>query len=246
MPGVNHGPNDQFSAFLGGLHNRVRAIETQQQTTLSNSLGQPLINFGLVPGSVPARYGMQFLDPATGAEIMFMGEASAGAQFDITGEETVTGTLNVTGDMIVGGTLSLPAGIINNAALASPVSGGYADGTLSPVTLVSTASTVTETIAIPSGFTRALVMATATAGMTATATGHGAVTAAVAINGTSGPTISSLCVDSGYMSASATFALELTGLSGPSITVEGAGGTTGTCAAGQGNVRISAIATFLR
>ena len=83
MPGVNP-PNDQRFAYeLAQLHQRLRALETQQQSTITNQLGQPVLNFGLVPGSNPARYGLQFVDPASGNEQMFLGESSTGSALTI-------------------------------------------------------------------------------------------------------------------------------------------------------------------
>jgi len=77
-------------------------------------------------------------------------------------EVTVDGSLIVTGPMAVGGTLSLPAGIIDNDALANPVvfDAGYAnaDGFTTSTTAADLAS---FTVAVPAGFTQAVVQASA-------------------------------------------------------------------------------------
>lgn len=108
MPGVNYPNNERLPQIIADLANRVRALETQQQISWSNALGQILITMGLVPGSNPAEYGFQLLNPATGAQIAFLGEDSSGnAVFTVTGTETVSGTLNVTGSQSVGGSLNV-------------------------------------------------------------------------------------------------------------------------------------------
>lgn len=78
MPGVNPPVGDQFFVRIADMERRLRAIETQQQSALTDSLGRPIINFGLVPGSDPPRYGIQVLDPTSGLEVAFIGEGSSG------------------------------------------------------------------------------------------------------------------------------------------------------------------------
>ena len=78
MPGVLPPNSEYFASQLGDLFNRVRAIETQQQLGWTNALGQLLITMGLVPGSNPAEYGLQLLNPATGSQLAFIGEDGAG------------------------------------------------------------------------------------------------------------------------------------------------------------------------
>ncbi|HEX2939825.1 MAG TPA: hypothetical protein VHO91_02185 [Rhodopila sp.] len=53
-------------------------METQQQQTITNSDGQPIITLGLVPGSNPPQYGLQLIDPSTGNPVAFLGENTAG------------------------------------------------------------------------------------------------------------------------------------------------------------------------
>lgn len=77
MPGVNHPNQDQFFVRIGDMERRLRALETQQQSCITDSLGRPIVNFGLVPDGT-ARYGIQVLDPTTGMEVAFLGEGSSG------------------------------------------------------------------------------------------------------------------------------------------------------------------------
>ena len=78
MPGVNHFNASWFEHKIAELMADVRALQTQQQMTLSNLHGQAVLNFGLVPGSNPAAYGLQFVNPATGGQLMFVGEDGSG------------------------------------------------------------------------------------------------------------------------------------------------------------------------
>lgn len=87
MPGVNPPNSEQLQQFLAGLHNRLRALETQQQLTITDSLIRPVVNIGLAPGSNPAAYGIEVIDPATGKPIMFFGDNPSTAY---TGYELVT------------------------------------------------------------------------------------------------------------------------------------------------------------
>jgi hypothetical protein len=79
MPGVSPPNNEKFFALLGGMQKQLQAMSTQQQQAITNALGQVIINIGLVPGSDPARYGIQFLDPSSGTEIAFLGEGTSAA-----------------------------------------------------------------------------------------------------------------------------------------------------------------------
>lgn len=85
MPGVYRQPN--IANALMAINQRLRAIETQQQATYSNGKGQPIVNTGYIPGSNPAEYGIQFVNPSltgTGGsgslngQIAFFGEDANG------------------------------------------------------------------------------------------------------------------------------------------------------------------------
>ena len=78
MPGVNDFNGNWLPNAIANALADIRAMQTQQQTTLSNGQGQPIMNFGLIPGSNPPAYGMQMLNPANGSQAMFVGEDGAG------------------------------------------------------------------------------------------------------------------------------------------------------------------------
>lgn len=91
MPGV-YG-DGSLGSLLRQILQRLRAIETQQQMTLTDGKLRPVLNFGLIPGSNPPRYGLQFVNPATGAQVMFVGVDDSGVPgvfiYDSTGTEQV-------------------------------------------------------------------------------------------------------------------------------------------------------------
>ena len=93
MPGVLPGGDGWWAYQQAQQSNLLRGLLTQQQTTISNLDGLPVINFGLIPGSSPARYGLQFVNPTTGTEIMFIGVDAAGVPgvhiYDTAGNEEV-------------------------------------------------------------------------------------------------------------------------------------------------------------
>lgn len=73
-------PNDGFLVgTIQDLRYRMAALETQQQSIISNLQGQPVVAFGLSPGSNPAQYGIQLLAQAFGSEVAFFGEDATGA-----------------------------------------------------------------------------------------------------------------------------------------------------------------------
>lgn len=73
----SYSPSDAgaIAAMIGA---RIKALESQQQLTISNSQGLPIINIGLIPGSNPPAYGLQFVDPASGSERMRIGLLQSG------------------------------------------------------------------------------------------------------------------------------------------------------------------------
>ncbi len=78
MPGINPRADDLPLIYFAKLHERVRALETQQQQWITNALGEAVAVFGLLPGSDPDQYGLAFYNPATGALMAFFGEDGAG------------------------------------------------------------------------------------------------------------------------------------------------------------------------
>jgi hypothetical protein len=76
MPGVAGNPN--LGDMMAQAFARLRALETQQQSIISNLQGQPILAFGLQPGSNPAEYGIGLLNKAFGTPLAFFGEDAAG------------------------------------------------------------------------------------------------------------------------------------------------------------------------
>lgn len=130
---------------------------------------------------------------------------------------TVSGSLTVTGPMTVGGTLSLPNGIINNAALASPVTSVAATpGTATGFSVGTTQATkASTTIAVPTGFSQALVVAIGSLTMADTAANRFDTRCGIA--GAYGIALPNLANTVG--STSAAHSVNLTGLSGGTITL---------------------------
>lgn len=159
------------------------------------------------------------------------------------------GYVTINGPAKITGTLDLPAGIIGNAALASPVSPGSA-GLTQQNFATSTAGAVyaQASIAVPAGYTQALVMN----GVSAGATNSGAATdflyVAASINGASGGEQPSQTSAGAYGSGSAFAIRTLTGLTGGTITVECRLRTgSGAWAAAAGNAaNVNALILFLK
>jgi hypothetical protein len=153
---------------------------------------------------------------------------------------------------IIAGQLILRDGIIGDAALTNPVDAAIADATVNGLTFTgSLTSYATESVPVPDGFSRALVMAVATAGMITTAGGSSGLVVQAQIAGTNGDTIESNVPASSFMSVTAPFALLVTGLpsdgSGTLTVAARAEATTpAVMSAGSGNARVSATVVFLR
>lgn len=71
MPGV-YGDGSLGATFRQVLQ-RLRALETQQQSVISDNLGRPVVTTGLIPGSNPPLYGYMVWDPNTNTRLMFQG-----------------------------------------------------------------------------------------------------------------------------------------------------------------------------
>lgn len=87
-------PSDEYlGQVILGPSRQLGAQGQQQNKTIVNAQGQPVINEGLIPGSDPAAYGWQFLDPSTGIQRMFVGEDGTGNAYvafcDASGNITV-------------------------------------------------------------------------------------------------------------------------------------------------------------
>ena len=258
MAGVNPPNNERMLQLLGDLDARLRAVETQQQQTITDSQGRPVINFGLIPGSSPARYGMQFLAADTGAEELFIGENTGGTYGVVftVGSDGVIESANFAAgsagfQLLPNGDasfnqLTLKAGIVGDDALTNPVAAGQADATQASINFTgSHVAYASTSIAVPSGFTQAYVMATATAGVTANASGA-IIDCLPVIGGNNGQVIAIQGGANIAVSVSSTYSVALTGL-GSSISLNcSAEMQAGGQVSGSGNARISALALFLR
>lgn len=163
------------------------------------------------------------------------------------GELHVDGLSTFGGDMRVTGTLSLPAGIINNEALASPSNfartgggaGGFSTGPTSQAVAI-------QQIAVPDGYSRAIVMAVGTAAAQNTTTAANFLYVGARIGSVAPNLTWALAGPSGYANATASATRTITGLSGGTIECAvmvstGAGTWTGPSMA-----NLDAIAIFLR
>jgi hypothetical protein len=91
------------------------------------------------------------------------GSETVTGSLDVQGPATFEGTTTIGGNASITGTLSLPAGIIGNDALTSPVfpAAAHADATNFDLATGVNVEKVRATVAVPAGYTKALVMATA-------------------------------------------------------------------------------------
>jgi hypothetical protein len=93
MPGSQASASAYFGRTLSGMQQLIRGGAQSQQYTITDAAGAPVINFGVTPGSDPSIYGMQFLNPATGLPVMFLGVDASGAPglhiYDPSGTEQV-------------------------------------------------------------------------------------------------------------------------------------------------------------
>lgn len=170
------------------------------------------------------------------------------ANFDGTLSPPAAGTTGVAivNDTIVVNTLIAKNLLIDDDALTSPVKADVADGVASGFSPNSSMATrITKTIAVPAGFTTALVMAVSTAGLSANASGSFSAVRTV-INGSVGDTITSQAGANIAMSVNSAQSAILTGLSGSFDVATQSSGTTGGVVAGSGNARIAASVVFLR
>ncbi len=69
MPAVHPSSSRYFMQLLTDMQKRLTKLEHQQNTTIANQKGQPVLNFGLIPpigAQTSAEYGLQMLNPGTG------------------------------------------------------------------------------------------------------------------------------------------------------------------------------------
>jgi hypothetical protein len=178
---------------------------------------------------------------------------------DVQGAETVSGTLAVTGNadftgnVHIGGTLDLPAGIINNDALQAPVYPAvyHADTQNISITSGSNVEKVGVDVAVPAGYTQALVSLTITMNMTNNSASTDLAYVGANINGTSPGWASVASATVGQaISLNNTVVALVTGLTGGGtfrLTGKASSGTNTWPAAGSSNVmNLNATVQFLR
>ena len=73
MPPVPIPAEQYFFHRMAVTEQRLSAIETNQQSTLTDAEGRPVVNIGLAPASNPAQYGIQLVNPATGGQLAMFG-----------------------------------------------------------------------------------------------------------------------------------------------------------------------------
>lgn len=160
------------------------------------------------------------------------------------GVETETDLIRIIGSLIVTGDLSVPNGSIDNAALASPVTAGiaapgWANGWSGSATWADKAAT---SIAVPAGFSRALVIAVASVTTTGSLIRYDI---RARIGGSAGVELQNLV--NGTDSSSVAHTAHLTGLAGGAITLAAQVYTAPNLAAHTGNIAaITGCAIFLR
>ena len=185
---------------------------------------------------------------------------NGGALNVLNGDLTVSGTGNAKSGNYVAGTsgwklapngnaefndLTIRGGIIGNDALTAPATfgsyGNYGNNTLT----VAGSYLHSGTIAVPAGYSRALVICNVSIGGTNSTGGPDNIYAAAEINGVQPVAIASGAANGYAMSVGAAYARSLTGLSGGTIAVK-AWGATDVAGWTGGNGHVSAVAIFLR
>lgn len=221
MPSVNPGPLD-LETLITDLRERVRILEASAVLAQGGTIkvaAGEVIQSTNFDGALPGTAGT-------------MGWALGGA-----------------GSAMIINNLVLRGGIIGDAALANPAAFGVANADVSGLTFTTVTTERDATIAVPSGYTRALVMATATSGATAAASAIANLYVSCTIQG-AGPTFVAQQLPAGLAgSVTRSFAASLSGLAGGGTVTIGALGvidTNGTVVAGSCNLHVSAVAVFLR
>jgi len=106
---------------------------------------------------------------------------------NVNGRMDVSGDATFTGDMTIGGNLSLPNGSINNAALAAPVYPAVYHADIQNISITSgpNVEILGADVAVPAGYTQALVSLTITMNMTNNSASTDLAYVGANINGTS-------------------------------------------------------------
>lgn len=144
MPGTHPNPERHFMQTLTDIQRRLTKLEHQQNTTISNSKGQPVLNLGLIPplgAQTSGQYGMQMLNPGTGNVgtpiLQVGGQADGTYGMDVFDEN---GNLRVVVGEIPGGSPTYGLAVAQNGVvyMVNPVSVLYTETT---TTLSNTTAT---------------------------------------------------------------------------------------------------------
>lgn len=145
-------------ADLGRLLNRIKALE-QGYAELARGAALRAAGIGASPDGLTVHSSLD-----VEGSLSATGDTEIGGTLDVTGTASFSGDTTIGGNAAITGTLSLPNGIIDNDALANPIvqqsEQGVAEGfgiTTSPV------QRATYQIPVPTGFTNAHMIVSATA-----------------------------------------------------------------------------------
>jgi hypothetical protein len=197
-------------------------------------------------------FGLTGITPKDGGTDLD-GFVNINGPLSVTGTMDVTGNADFTGNVHIGGTLDLPAGIINNDALQAPVYPAvyHADTQNISITSGSNVEKVGVDVAVPAGYTQALVSLTITMNMTNNSASTDLAYVGANINGTSPGWASVASATVGQaISLNNTVVALVTGLTGGGtfrLTGKASSGTNTWPAAGSSNVmNLNATVQFLR
>lgn len=155
------GQDYNLGARLNAIEAQLRALATQP-ILLNASTGQDA-GAGLATDTA----GLHLFDPS-GKENVTLSTADGSATFagnlDVKGTATFEGATTIGGNAAITGTLSLPAGIIGNDALTNPIFPVATHAGANNFGLATGANqqVISTTIIVPTGYSQALVFATAT------------------------------------------------------------------------------------
>ena len=178
---------------------------------------------------------------------------------EVQGSETVSGTLDVTGNadfsgsVVINGDLSVPNGSINNDALQAPVYPAFYHADIQNISITSgpNVEILGADVAVPAGYTQALVMLTVTMNMTNNSASTDLAYVGANINGVSPGWASTASATVGQaISLNNTVVSLVTGLTGGGsfrLTGKASSGSNTWPAAGTSNVmNLNATVQFLR
>lgn len=237
MSGGYSAPRRGEEWFLAELADLKRQIRDLRNANV-------LLNAAIGPGGrLRLGAGSQIVaDP--GASMSLLGD------LDVQGDASLTGDTTIGGNLAVTGTLSLPAGIIDNDALANPVKAGYASqGEVGWGTSTVNQTRAAVGIAVPAGFSQALVYLTTAAGAVNDTPNADYLFLASSIAGVEAGEMPALAGgNSGFATVTTAKSSLLTGLSGGSVQVAARIHTQGAAWAANGTNRayVEALAIFLR